>query len=120
MSRLSATIEHTFGDQSLMDLQEWLKEDFSVYRAPGQAEVRFSARDLIAEIANTLGTSHYDEDMSETVVSMSLFNLYNLDLLARSLCEMSRMTANLGIWVLRQFGEKGLIDLAALTGPTPP
>jgi hypothetical protein len=124
MPQLSATIEHVSNDQLLMDLQEWLKEDITVLRSemggPGQTERRLSLKEIIAETANTLGVAHYDEDISETVSTMSDFVFAQVDLLARCLCPTAMLTADLGVWVLSKLHERALINPAEVIGVNPP
>jgi hypothetical protein len=124
MPQLSATIEKTSNDQILMDFQEWLKEDFTVFRMDvgtlGQTERRLPLKEIIAETANSLGVAHYDEDISETVSTMSDTVFAQIDLLARCLCQTAILTADLGIWVLSKLHERALISLPEVNGVNPP
>ena len=107
-----ASIFQASPSHTLMDLQEWLKEDFTIFRrnpeAPAQDEIKLSFKDVISETANTLGAAHYDEDISETVDTMQAAILCHASLLASTLCPMGILLAQLGSWVIQKLIERGL------------
>ena len=118
MSELSPSMTQASPNQTLMDLQEWLKEEVVVIRSnPGtgsRVEDRFPLLEVIGDAANTLGVAHYDEDSSNVVTMLSSWSACDIDLLARSLCQVALVTGELSEWVIRQLADRRIINLQAV------
>ncbi|APW62030.1 hypothetical protein [Paludisphaera borealis] len=110
-----ATLNQISPGQHLMDLQEWLKEDIVVVRLPqnppATVERRLSTKTLISEASNSLGVSHYDEDVSHALSMMREMVFHNMDLLAMYLCCAAMLVADLGEWVLNDLARHSIIAL---------
>lgn len=86
---------------------------------PKTVERKHSVRDAISETANSLGASHYDEDVSEQVGAMQDFAFLQINALAETLCSVARPTVDIGDWVLSELGKRNLIDVTQLAGEKP-
>jgi hypothetical protein len=109
-------------EQKLMDFQEFAKKtvlQLGPAGVHGGIATSYSLLDIISETANTLGVSHYDEDISNAVNATRNIVFLHLDTLARTLCQASIRVAELGESVLERLAEKGLIDPAQLAERKP-
>lgn len=84
----------------LADLQEWLST--SIVELPDSNRVKLTPNELIAEIAHTEGTSHYDDQSSIFVTALSGFGNEDRKVLEAWILSLALVTADLGDWVLQQ------------------
>jgi hypothetical protein len=101
-----ARIRHVYSDDELVDLQQWLSEPaIRIGAAPGD---EFTPKQIISEVANTLGTSHYDEDVSHFIDILSGMNNNQMSMLIAFLGKTSETVIELGGRTLRDLGRAGL------------
>jgi hypothetical protein len=94
--------------QELMDLQEWLLTPVVIDRSSGTART-ISQKELISECANTLGSSHYDEDTSEFVDLLKHSSAGAMDVFTGGLMKAAGIVVFMGQWVLAELGKRGRI-----------
>jgi len=85
--------------EQLVDLQDWLLYPV-VFINRGGASVGISARDLIAETANAIGSAHYDEDVSEYIDTLQALQSNHRHFLSDFMCQTADTTIELSLWVL--------------------
>jgi hypothetical protein len=97
----------------LMDLQEWLSIDVVIMRKtiPRAATVerRLSPKLIIAEVANSLGTAHYDEDTSDVIRTMLGWQQMEQLLIDNFLAYIAITVLVMSKWVLSTLNERGVI-----------
>jgi hypothetical protein len=91
----------------LVDLQECLES--TALRLDSTSRNEKSAKDLIAETADTLGSSHYDEDVSAFIDVLQNTTAFDISTLARYLSEISNVTAQLAEWVISELVGRKII-----------
>jgi hypothetical protein len=109
MRSLAPSLIQSAPAEQLMDLQEWLLQPVLTVRDPsGGPGLVLTARDVISETANCLGSAHYDEDISDVLAEMRRTILFNASLLVRSHWTLAGTVAELATWVLSELGRRGL------------
>jgi hypothetical protein len=92
--------------QELMDMQEWMIVPVSTKRfaglLPGTEKV-MASKDVIAEVANTLGGAHFDEDVSQHLERIQAFKAYDTSFVDIYLFNVSKTVVQLGVFVLNQY-----------------
>jgi hypothetical protein len=102
-----AKLRRAFATEELVDLQHWMKRIlFEIDLPPVTA---MTAKELISETANSLGASHYDEDVSAFVSALREMTAGDRNALLRLLCDLAETVGALGEWVLSELKRRGLI-----------
>jgi len=97
-------------DEDLMDLQEWLNTTVvALWDAAAGEERRVSVRDLIAEISNTLGGSHYDPDTSVFGETLMKVGSGNTSYWLKFLGGCADIVSAYSKWVLDELHQVGAI-----------
>jgi hypothetical protein len=107
-----------FPGMTLMDLQTWLKAEVVVLHTSGTGSVgtdlRLSAKEVIAEIANAEGVSHYDEDISEVTEAIRGLTFGRMDAIIHFLGQTADVVNQLGFFVLDRLVHEGIISAEEL------
>jgi hypothetical protein len=96
-----------FPTDELVDLQECLES--TALRLDSTSRNEKSAKDLIAETADTLGSAHYDEDVSAFIDVLQNTTTFDINTLAGYLSEMANVTAQLAGWIISELMAKKII-----------
>jgi hypothetical protein len=98
------TVGKLFPGQSLMDLQAWMNMPISTERFAGLlsgAEKELAVKDIIGDVANTMGGAHYDEDVPEQLDRLRNFGAYNQGFVDQFLVMVADTILKLGVFVLK-------------------
>jgi hypothetical protein len=114
------------GADVLIDFQEFLTQPAAVHNIPAgesggaaPSKLIMSKKTLIAEAANTLGTSHYDEDVPEAFTPMRSVKAIGVDVLSTSLCGIASFAIEFAEMVLRELDQQKLVKLSEIKRTAP-
>jgi hypothetical protein len=96
-----------FATDQVHDLQESLISTVLQFEVPPARNI--SARDLIKELAHTMGAAHYDEDASEFLDALYKMKTSRGDQLTILICQIADAVASLSEWVLSELKTRNLI-----------
>jgi hypothetical protein len=102
-------IVHTAPAQHLVDLQDWLLMPALIDRSSGTCRT-IDYRSLIAEFANTLGSSHYGEEASELLDIAETMGTGYMSALVTRLVQSACAVSFLGEWVLQELRNRNLMQ----------
>ena len=98
------TIQQLFRGQVLMDLQEWMNSPISTERfaglLPGDEKV-LVVKELISQVANTLGGTHFDEDVPEQLDRLRDVTVYDLSFVDKFILSVADSVLQLGGFVVK-------------------
>jgi hypothetical protein len=96
----SPRLRSIFQCDHLVDLQDWL--DTVVMRIDGMPNKPLTAKDVISETAYTLGSAHYDEDVSEFIAILRDMKSFEVDQLVQFLISTAGIVGDLSEWVISE------------------
>ncbi|SRR6266404_1031374 len=100
-------LERRFLTEKVCDLQESLVTTvLRLGQSPGRT---ISALDLIAELAHTMGSAHYDEEASDFLEVMRSMKSEDGDQVTIFICETAEVIMSLSEWVLSELKSRQLI-----------
>ncbi len=106
------SVQKLFPSQILMDLEDWLVQPAHIAR-PEAAGAGIKpnvtlVRDVVEDMANTMGVAHYSPDASPRVDSMMNTRWSRHDALAALLVMVGNAVADLGSYLLNEAQSLGL------------
>ena len=100
-------IERLYGTDRVADLQESLVSTV-IRLGPSPGEIK-NARDLIKELANTMGASHYDHDASDFLKVLQKMETAQGDYILVFMCQTADVLISLSEWVLSELKTRNII-----------
>jgi hypothetical protein len=100
-------IKRLYGTDQVADLQESLVS--TVLRLGPVPGKTIKALDLIAELANTMGASHYDHDASDFLKVLEKMETAEGDLVLVFMCQTADVLISLSEWVLSELKNRNII-----------
>lgn len=101
-------INRVFGTDQIADLQEVLVSTVLTLGPPPEKTI--TVLKLIAELAHTMGASHYDEDASEFLDVLHNLTSSQGDQVTTLMCQTAGALASLSDWVLSELKTRNLIS----------
>ena len=106
-SRNCSCDERLYGTDQVSDLQESLISTLlRLGPSPGRT---IKARDLIKELANTMGSSHYDHDASDFLEVLQKMGTAQGDSVMVFMCQTADVLISLSEWVLSELKTRNII-----------
>jgi hypothetical protein len=103
------SLERYFGGHVLVDLQDWLSEvvvagkfNRSSPANQDQEDDQLTAKALLLDMATTMGSAHYDEDVPDTLDAVQRIRMFETDALTGFLIKCGVVVHGLCGYVLRK------------------